>query len=83
MQLKMDRIGADFYITVDMIINNLDATPAILQLPIGSESEFTGVVDLVELRAIIWEEDSLTVKSRYDETPADMVEKAEDLDNGL
>lgn len=73
---KMDRTGADFYMTVGMIVDNLDATPAILQLPIGSESDFVGVVDLVEMRAIIWEEESLGAKFRYDEIPADMVDKA-------
>lgn len=75
---KMDRVGADFYMTVNMIINNLDANPAVIQLPIGSESEFAGVVDLVEMRAIIWEEESLGAKFRYDEIPADLVEKAEE-----
>lgn len=73
---KMDRTGADFYMTVKMIVDNLDAAPAVVQLPIGSESNFVGVVDLVEMRAIIWEEESLGAKFRYDEIPADMVDKA-------
>lgn len=73
---KMDRTGADFYMTVKMIIDNLDAVPAILQLPIGAESEFAGVVDLVEMRSIIWEEESLGAKFRYDEIPEDLKEKA-------
>eukprot|EP00178_Gracilaria_changii_P000263 TRINITY_DN102_c0_g1_i1.p1 TRINITY_DN102_c0_g1~~TRINITY_DN102_c0_g1_i1.p1 ORF type:complete len:871 (-),score=156.10 TRINITY_DN102_c0_g1_i1:7389-10001(-) len=73
---KMDRVGADFFMTVQMIIDNLDATPAVLQLPIGAESDFVGVVDLVEMRAIIWEEESLGAKFRYDEIPADLVEQA-------
>lgn len=73
---KMDRTGADFFMTVQMIINNLDATPAVLQLPVGAESEFAGVVDLVEMRAIIWEEESLGAKFRYDEIPADLMDKA-------
>lgn len=73
---KMDRTGADFYMTVGMIVENLDSTPAILQLPIGAESDFVGVVDLVENRAIIWEEESLGAKFRYDEIPDDLKEKA-------
>lgn len=75
---KMDRTGADFYMTVKMIVENLDAVPAVLQLPIGSESDFTGVVDLVEMRAIIWEEESLGAKFRYDEIPEDLKEKADE-----
>ncbi len=55
---KMDRIGADFYRCVDMIKDRLDATVAVTQLPIGSESEFRGVVDLVEMRAYVWPEES-------------------------
>lgn len=73
---KMDRTGADFYMTVKMIVDNLDATPVVLQLPIGSESDFVGVVDLIEMRAIIWEEESLGAKYRYDEIPADLADKA-------
>lgn len=73
---KMDRTGADFYMTVKMIVDNLDATPAVLQLPIGAESDFVGVVDLVGMKAIIWEEESLGAKYRYDEIPDDLKEKA-------
>lgn len=73
---KMDRTGADFFMTVRMIVDNLDATPAILQLPIGAESDFVGVVDLVEMKAIIWEEESLGAKFRFDDIPADLADKA-------
>src|ERR1700691_3999199 len=52
---KMDRIGADFERTVAMIRDRLDALPAVTQLPIGSESEFVGVVDLLENKALVWE----------------------------
>jgi elongation factor G len=52
---KMDRIGADFERTVEMIRDRLDALPAVTQLPIGSESEFIGVVDLLENKALVWE----------------------------
>src|ERR1700732_5083256 len=53
---KMDRIGADFYRCVDMIKDRLDATVAVVQLPIGSESEFRGCIDLLHMRALLWEE---------------------------
>ncbi len=55
---KMDRIGADFYRCVDMIKDRLDATVAIVQLPIGSESNFRGVIDLINMKALIWPEEA-------------------------
>ena len=55
---KMDKLGADFYFTVDTIIKRLGAKPLVIQLPIGSESNFDGVVDLVEMRALTWRGDS-------------------------
>ncbi len=55
---KMDRIGADFYRTVDMIKDRLDAVPAVIQLPIGAESGFKGMVDLITMKALIWDESS-------------------------
>src|ERR1700726_1475114 len=51
---KMDRIGADFFRCVDMIKDRLDATVAVVQLPIGAESEFRGVIDLVKMKALLW-----------------------------
>jgi elongation factor G len=56
---KMDRTGADFYYCVDTIINLLGATPAILQLPIGTEADFLGVVDLVTMEAVVWRGEDL------------------------
>ena len=56
---KMDRTGANFYRCVDMIKDMLDATPAVLQLPIGEEADFAGVVDLVENTALIWDNEKL------------------------
>src|SRR5271156_2211000 len=55
---KMDRIGANFERTVEMIKDRLDATPAVVQLPIGAESEFRGVVDLVEMRGYVWHDEN-------------------------
>ena len=51
---KMDRVGAEFHRCVDMIVNRLNATPAVLQLPLGAEADFIGVIDLVEQRALTW-----------------------------
>jgi elongation factor G len=78
---KMDKLGADFYYTVDTIIKRLGAKPLVIQLPIGFESSFEGVVDLVEMRALTWRGDSkgdveLGAKYEIEEIPADLVEKA-------
>jgi len=78
---KMDKLGADFYFTVDTIIKRLGAKPLVMQLPIGSESAFEGVVDLVEMRALTWRGDSkgdveLGAKYAIEEIPADLIEKA-------
>ena len=80
---KMDKLGADFYFTVDTIIKRLGAKPLVMQLPIGSESEFTGVVDLLTMKAFVWEGDSkgdVTMGAAYEiqEIPADLQEKAEE-----
>src|SRR5438309_2451980 len=55
---KMDRVGADFFRCVDMIKDRLEATVALTQLPIGAESDFRGVIDLIGLKALIWPEES-------------------------
>ena len=73
---KMDRIGADFYRCVDMIVDRLGAIPAVLQLPIGSESEFVGVVDLIKMQAIVWKDESLGAEFEYTDIPADLADKA-------
>ncbi|SKC59206.1 elongation factor G [Okibacterium fritillariae] len=85
---KMDKLGADFYFTVDTIINRLKAKPLVLQLPIGSESEFEGVVDLVEMRALTWRGDSkgdveMGAKYAIEEIPADLADKAAEYRNAL
>ncbi len=55
---KLDRVGAEFHRCVDMLITRLNATPLVLQLPIGAESDFKGVIDLVEMKALIWPEEA-------------------------
>ena len=79
---KMDKMGADFYFTVQTIIDRLGARPLVLQLPIGAESDFLGVVDLLEMKAYVWPGDAkgdVTMGASYEvqEIPADLVEKAE------
>src|ERR671912_56258 len=75
---KMDRTGANFYRTVDMIVDRLGAKPLVTQLPIGTEGGYKGLVDLVSNKAIIWLEETLGAKFEVVEIPADMKEKAEE-----
>ena len=75
---KMDKLGADFYFTVDTIISRLGAKPLVIQIPIGAESTFEGVVDIVEMHAKTWRGD-VEMGAKYDieEIPADLKEKAD------
>jgi elongation factor G len=73
---KMDRLGADFYRCVDMIISRLGAKPLVTQLPIGSEDQFIGIIDLINMRAVIWKEETLGAEFTYQDIPSDMIEKA-------
>ncbi len=76
---KMDRTGADFYGVVGQIQDRLKANPVPMQLPIGSEDGFKGVVDLIERRAIIWiEDEAMGMKYEYVDIPEDMVETVEE-----
>ncbi len=75
---KMDRVGANFYRCVEMIVDRLGARPLVIQLPIGSESEFVGIVDLVEMNASIWRDESLGAKFDVVEIPADLKAKAQE-----
>ncbi|CAN7940070.1 unnamed protein product, partial [Ixodes pacificus] len=72
---KMDRVGADFYACVDMIVSRLGAVPLVLQLPIGVDKGFVGVVDLMEMRSVTWVEDSLGAEFHYGEVPGNMLEE--------
>jgi elongation factor G len=75
---KMDKLGADFYFTVDTIINRLKARPLVIQLPIGAESTFEGVVDLVQMKALVWRgETEMGAKYEVEDIPADLTDKAE------
>lgn len=74
---KMDRVGADFFHVVDMVRDRLKAKPVPLQLPIGSEENFRGVVDLINAKAIIFDEQSLGKKYEFADIPPEMEEEAE------
>ncbi|MTE23545.1 elongation factor G [Microbacterium sp. ZXX196] len=85
---KMDKLGADFYFTVDTIINRLKAKPLVMQLPIGSENDFVGVVDLLHMKALVWPGDAkgdVTMGASYEtrEIPADLQERAEQYREAL
>ncbi|CAM6127727.1 unnamed protein product [Calypogeia fissa] len=73
---KMDRLGANFFRTRDMIVSNLGANPLVLQLPIGSEETFQGVVDLVKMQAIVWNGEELGARFDYVDIPENMAEQA-------
>src|ERR1700728_1287436 len=74
---KMDRVGADFTRTVDMIRDRLDALPAVVQLPVGVESDFVGVIDVLEQVALVWE-DGMGEKWQEKEIPAELLAAAEE-----
>ncbi|HEY9496549.1 MAG TPA: elongation factor G [Intrasporangium sp.] len=85
---KMDKLGADFYFTVQTIKDRLGAEPLVLQLPIGAESDFIGVVDLLEMRALVWPGDAkgdVTMGAKYEvqDIPADLQAKAEEYRHQL
>ena len=75
---KMDRIGADFYRCVDMIIDRLGATPLVIQLPLGAEDQYQGVIDLVKMKAVVWGGEELGAKFEYKDIPADYAAKAKE-----
>ncbi len=75
---KMDKVGADFDHAVSTIVTRLKANPAPIQIPIGSEEKLRGVVDLVEMQAILWNDDNLGASYDVEEVPADMLADAEE-----
>ena len=76
---KMDKIGADYFMVIDQIRDKLGATPLTMQIPIGSEADFQGVVDLVQMKAYIWHGEELGAKFDVTDIPADLVDKAKEL----
>ena len=76
---KMDRAGADFFRVVEQIKTRLGSNPIPIQVPIGAEDNFKGVVDLIAMKAIIWEEESMGTKFNIDEIPDDLLDKSKQL----
>src|SRR5579872_5236192 len=74
---KMDRVGADFYRAVDTIVDRLKARPVPIQIPVGAEDQFKGIVDLVKMKAVIWRDETLGAKFDVVDIPADLLEKAQ------
>ncbi|HET9087527.1 MAG TPA: elongation factor G [Acidobacteriaceae bacterium] len=74
---KMDKAGADFEHVIETIRKRLGARPVAIQIPIGAEANFKGLVDLVEMRAIVWNDETMGAKYSVEEIPADLVKKAE------
>jgi len=75
---KMDRVGADFYHSVETIVERLKCRPVAIELPVGAEDQFKGVVDLVEMRAVIWRDETLGAEFDITEIPADLADKAKE-----
>jgi elongation factor G len=73
---KMDKIGADFFLSVQMVKDRLGAKPLVLQLPLGVESSFKGIIDLVRMKAVVWDDEALGASFHDEEMPADLVEQA-------
>ena len=80
---KMDRIGANFYRCLDMIVDRLGARPMAMQLPLGVEADFRGVVDLLKMKAVVYTGDTADSPIEIQEIPADMKAKAEEYHNQL
>ena len=80
---KMDKIGADFFRCVDEIKTKVGGRPVCIQLPIGSESSFKGVIDLLRMKAVVWEDEGLGAKYHDEEIPADLKAKAEEYRHTL
>ncbi|RKY00707.1 elongation factor G, partial [Candidatus Poribacteria bacterium] len=75
---KMDRIGADFFRVLDMMVEKLQAKPIPIQIPIGAENEFSGVVDLIKMKAVRWNAEDLGQTYVYEEIPEELRELAEE-----
>jgi elongation factor G len=74
---KMDRVGADFYRAVDTIVDRLKARPCPIQIPVGAEDQFKGIVDLVKMKAVIWRDETLGAEFDVVDIPEDLKEKAQ------
>jgi len=75
---KMDRVGADFYYSLGTIVDRLKANPVAIQIPVGAEDKFLGIVDLVKMKAVIWRDETLGAEFDIVDIPADLLEKAQE-----
>jgi elongation factor G len=75
---KMDKVGADFFRCLSDIVDRLGAKPVAIQLPIGAESQFKGIVDLVRMKAVVWDDESLGAKYHDEDIPAEMLDQAKE-----
>jgi elongation factor G len=75
---KMDKIGADFFKCLDDIVKRLGAKPIAIQLPIGAENQFKGIIDLVRMKAVVWDDESLGAKYHDEDIPADLLDQAKE-----
>jgi elongation factor G len=73
---KLDRVGADFFGAVKMIKEKLNANPLILQLPVGSEDDFSGVIDLIDMKQVIWEDETLGATFKIEDIPSNLIDTA-------
>jgi elongation factor G len=80
---KMDKIGADFFLSVQMVKDRLGANPIVIQLPIGSENKFAGVIDLVRMKAVVWDDEALGAKFHDEDIPADLLDSAKEYHEKL
>ena len=80
---KMDRVGADFYRCLGMIEDRLGATPIVLQLPVGAEADFLGVVDVLNMKEIIWQQDTLGAEFKTNELSDEYIDKAKEYNKKL
>jgi elongation factor G len=75
---KMDKIGADFFLSVQMVKDRLGANPIVIQLPLGVESSFRGIIDLVRMKAVVWDDEALGATFHDEEIPGDLLAQAKE-----
>ena len=80
---KMDKIGADFFLSVQMVKDRLSANPIVVQLPIGAENKFAGIIDLIRMKAVVWDDEALGAKFHDEDIPADLLDLAKEYHEKL
>jgi elongation factor G len=80
---KMDKIGADFFVSIQMVKDRLGANPIVIQLPLGVESSFRGIIDLVRMKAVVWDDEALGASFHDEEIPSDLLALAKEYHEKL